>query len=121
MTIGRNKGPAKPRIYRGGEARQRSVGTKMSKSEYHRVLNAAGSLTPSEWLRKVALAAADRQPIETVVLIETLAHHRMMLNLVVKLAGHQPITAADVKTLQAEIDRDKLQRAYERLEHAEEL
>lgn len=104
----------RPPVRRGGEARERSVGTKMSHSEYNRILVAAGALSPSEWLRKVALDAADRQPIERVVLIETLATQRLLMNL---LDG-RTWDPAMVKKLHAEIDRDKLQRARERLDQA---
>lgn len=120
MAIGRHKSKSasKPRRTHGGVLRDKSLGTKVSGVEYDRIVNATGTLSPGEWLRGVAIRAAERPvPIDEVILTELLATQRLLVNLFGLIAADQkePLTAGVIKTLLAEVDDDKLHRAHKRL------
>jgi hypothetical protein len=78
------RGPNDPPIVRNhhGIKRDRSVGTRLTESEYQRLIHACGGMPPSEWVRGVLLARLDGQPPEHLVRLtaEVLDVRRLILN-----------------------------------------
>jgi hypothetical protein len=97
---------------RGSLARIASVSTKVTRSEFEAFRARAGTETVSEWARTILLRELqDSTPADALLLSELLATQRLLLN----LHNGRQWDAQSIKQLQEEIDRDKLQRAYERL------
>jgi hypothetical protein len=89
------------------QARNRTVGCKMTDSEYERLSAVAegDGMTLGEWVREVLLErAGGRKPsvIEETVLAETLALRTILLNAFYKLAQGEKLTTEE---MQAIIDR----------------
>ena len=99
-----------------GPLRDRSLGTKLTEVEYARVEAAAlrAGIGLSEWCRRVALSAADRddgQRPDDVLLAELLALRAVLLNVMFRLANGGGITQEEMRQLIERADKDKQKRA----------
>jgi hypothetical protein len=86
------------------QPRNRTVGCKMTDSEYERLAAVAegDGMTLGEWVREVLLERADgRKPsvIEETLLAETLALRTILLNAFYKLAQGAKLTMGDMQEL----------------------
>ena len=95
--------------------RTKSLGTKVSESEYATIAALAGEKRLSEWVRQVVLAAATPDPVMQIVLAELLALRTILLNLHFALAAGEMVTADAMYRLIDRADQDKIQKAQERL------
>ena len=102
------------------QPRNRTVGCKMSDSEYERLAAVAeqDGQTLGEWCREVLLERTDgRKPsaIEESVLAEVLALRTILLNLHFTVAKGEPITAEGMQAIIERADAGKAKKASERL------
>ena len=101
--------------------RVRSLGTKVSESEYAACEKVAAGcgLTVSEWCRQVVLAATGLgvpgQEAE-VILSEVLALRMIVMNLIYRQATGAPLNEEQMRQLVEQADADKLRKAGERLQ-----
>ena len=93
----------------------RSIGTKVTETEYAILVAMAGDQRLSAWVRQVLLATARSQAAEPIVLAELLALRTILLNLHFAVATGAPPTADDMRQLIDRADHDKMQKAQERL------
>src|SRR5277367_6654825 len=105
------------------QIRNRTVGCKMSDSEYERLSAVVESegMTLGEWCREVLLERADgRKPsvIEETLLAEVLALRTILLNAFYKLAQGEKLTTEEMQAIIERADAGKAKKAAERLEAA---
>jgi hypothetical protein len=101
-------------------SRTKSVGTKVTESEYARLEACAceEGFSVSEWCRNVLLERSKgERPTETqkVTFAEILALRTILLNLHFALARAETITADTMQAIIERADRDKVKKATERL------
>ena len=101
--------------------RVRSLGTKVSESEYAACEKAAAGCgqTVSEWCRQVVLEATAEPAAggeAEVILSEVLALRTILMNLLYRQAAGIPTNEEQMKQLIAKADGDKLRKAGERLQ-----
>ena len=102
------------------QIRNRTVGCKMTDSEYERLSAEVESegMTLGEWVREVLLERADgRKPsmIEETLLAEVLALRTILLNAFYKFAQGEKLTAEEMQAIIDRADANKVQKAIERL------
>jgi hypothetical protein len=105
------------------QLRNRTVGSKVTESEYTRLSTIAErrGVTLGEWCREVLLACAnDSQEVtvtaaEKALLAEVVALRTILLNALYKLAPQEDLTDQDLDRLIERADKDRYQRARERL------
>ena len=102
------------------QIRNRTVGCKMTDSEYERLSAVVQSegMTLGEWCREVLLERAEgRKPsvIEETLLAEVLALRTILLNAFYKLAQGEKLTAEEMQAIIERADANKVQKAIERL------
>ena len=102
------------------QIRNRTVGCKMTDSEYERLAAVAegDGMTLGEWVREVLLERADgRKPsvIEETLLAEVLALRTILLNLHFTVAKGEAITAEGMQEIIERADAGKTKKAAERL------
>jgi hypothetical protein len=105
------------------QLRNRTVGSKVTESEYAQLAAIAerGGVTLGEWCREVLLACAnDSQEVtvtaaEQALLAEVVALRTILLNALYKLAPQEDLTDRDLDRLIERADKDRFQRARERL------
>jgi hypothetical protein len=98
------------------QPRNRTVGCKMTDSEYERLSAVAegDGMTLGEWVREVLLERADgRKPsvIEETLLAETLALRTILLNAFYKLAQGEKLTAEEMQGIIERADAGKAKKA----------
>jgi len=106
--------------------RNRTVGSKVTESEYAQLAAIAEreGITVGEWCRNVLLArvnagqAIAATAAEQALLAEIVALRAILLNALYKLAPHEDLTDQDLDRLIERADRDRFQRANERLRAA---
>jgi mobilization protein NikA len=99
-----------------GPLRDRSLGTKLTEVEYARVEAAAlrAGVGLSEWCRRAALDAADRDGSQTpdgVLLAELLALRAVLLNVMFRMTNGDALSKEEMRQLIERADRDKHKRA----------
>jgi hypothetical protein len=102
------------------QIRNRTVGCKMTDSEYERLSAVVESegMTLGEWCREVLLERADgRKPsvIEETLLAEVLALRTILLNLHFTVAKGEAITAEGMQEIIERADAGKTTKAAQRL------
>ena len=105
------------------QLRNRTVGSKVTESEYARLAAIAErkGVTLGEWCREVLLASTnDSQKVtataaEQALLAEVVALRTILLNALYKLAPQEDLTDRDLDRLIERADKDRFQRARERL------
>ena len=105
------------------QLRTRTVGSKVTESEYARLSAIAErrGVTLGEWCREVLLAHAnDPQEVtpttaEQALLAEVVALRTILLNALYKLAPQEDLTDRELDRLIERADKDRFQRARERL------
>ena len=105
------------------QLRNRTVGSKVTESEYARLAAIAErkGVTLGEWCREVLLATTnDSQEVtattaEQALLAEVVALRTILLNALYKLAPQEYLTDRDLDRLIERADKDRFQRARERL------
>ncbi len=102
------------------QIRNRTVGCKMTDSEYERLSAVVESegMTLGEWCREVLLESAEgRKPsvIEETLLAEVLALRTILLNLHFTVAKGEAITAEGMQEIIERADAGKAKKAAERL------
>src|SRR5690242_19911212 len=100
--------------------RTRSVGTKVTEEEYAQLEICAldRRLSISEWCRTVLLERAEgarANGTDETMLAEVLALRTILLNLHFALANGQAITADEMQAIIERADRDKEDKAAQRL------
>ena len=95
--------------------RTKSVSTKVTDEEYAQLEALAGEQTISEWARDVLLKAAKPNSGEQVILAEVVALRTILLNALYKLGQKEGLSAEEMQELIELADRDRFQRAKERL------
>ena len=109
------------------QLRNRTVGSKVTESEYAQLAAIAEreGVTVGEWCRDMLLArvnAGQAIPVvtaaEQALLAEILALRAILLNALYKLAPTEDLTDQDLDRLIERADRDRFQRANERLRAA---
>lgn len=108
------------------QLRNRTVGCKMSDSEYEKLAAVAeqDGMTLGEWVREVLLERMEgRKPsvIEETVLAETLALRTILLNAFYKLAQGEKLTGDEMQAIIDRADTGKAAKASERLGAAPEM
>jgi len=106
--------------------RNRTVGSKVTESEYAQLAAIAEreGITVGEWCRNVLLArvnagqAIAATAAEQALLAEIVALRAILLNALYKLAPHEDLTDQDLDRFIERADRDRFQRANERLRAA---
>jgi hypothetical protein len=98
------------------QIRNRTVGCKMTDSEYERLSAVVESegMTLGEWCREVLLERAEgRKPsaIEEALLAEVLALRTILLNAFYKLAQGEKLTAEEMQAIIDRADAGKVQKA----------
>ena len=101
--------------------RTKSIGTKITETEYVRLEELAGKsgLSMSEWVRKVLLDRLERQPAkatEETVLAELLGLRTILLNLLFTTAKGETLTAEQMQSMIEKADSGKIDRARKLLE-----
>jgi hypothetical protein len=96
----------------------RCVSTKLTEADYATCLERAGSRSLGEWAREVLLAAATRRPIEELLLAEVLAERTIVIYLLYVLVTQGPPSPEQMQELIDRVDREKTQRAVDRLTNA---
>jgi hypothetical protein len=94
-------------------ARLRSVGTKVSDAIYSKIVEAAGPLRISEWLRQVVIAAAS-EPSPTMLLAEVLALRTIVVTVQFALGAGETLTPDVMQRLIDRADAEKLRQALAR-------
>lgn len=105
------------------QLRNRTVGSKMTDSEYQRLVAVAEheGLTLGEWCREVLLERASsnarKQPsaTEQTLLAEFVALRMILLNALCKLGQKVELSEHDLQELAELADQERFQRAQERL------
>jgi len=105
------------------QLRNRTVGSKMTESEYEQLLGLAerAGLTLGEWCREVLLARANadvgKNPStpEQILLVELMALRAILLNALFKLAQGAVLTTEELDRLIERADSERFERAQERL------
>ncbi len=105
------------------QLRNRTVGSKMTESEYERLVAVAerDGLTLGEWCREVLLARASTtegtKPIATekTLLAEVMALRTILLNALFKLAQGTVLTTEELDRLIERADGERFERAQERV------
>ena len=102
------------------QIRNRTVGCKMTDSEYERLSGVVESegMTLGEWVREVLLERIEgRKPsvIEETLLAEVLALRTILLNLHFSVAKGETITAEGMQAIIDRADAGKAKKAAERL------
>jgi len=108
------------------QLRNRTVGSKMTESEYDQVVAVAEreGLTLGEWCREVLLAHAHssdlKKPsaIEQTLLAEFVALRMILLNALCKLGQKVELSERDLQDLAELADQERFRRAQERLVEA---
>jgi hypothetical protein len=108
------------------QLRNRTVGSKMTESEYDQVVAVAEreGLTIGEWCREVLLAHANssdlKKPsaIEQTLLAEFVALRMILLNALCKLGQKVELSERDLQDLAELADQERFRRAQERLAEA---
>lgn len=105
------------------QLRNRTVGCKMSESEYEKLAAVAeqDGMTLGEWVREVLLERMEgRKPtvIEETVLAETLALRTILLNAFYKLAQGEKLSGDEMQAIIERADAAKAKKASERLAKA---
>ena len=95
--------------------RTRCVSTKLTEADYATCAELAGSKTLSEWTREIVLAAVTRRPIEELLLAEVLALRTIVINLQFAVVTQGAPTVDQMQGLIDRADRQKAQKAVERL------
>ena len=95
--------------------RTKSISTKVTEEEYEAIATRADPQTVSAWARGILVGAARPDPLQFLLLAEFLALRTIVINLVFGLASGPPSTEA-VHSLIEKADRDKLNKAAERIE-----
>jgi hypothetical protein len=111
------------------QLRNRTVGSKMTESEYEELVAVAQreGLTLGEWCREVLLAHANsgalQKPsaVEQTLLAEFVALRIILLNALSRLGQNVEVSEHDLRELVELADRERFQRAQERLEAAQRL
>jgi hypothetical protein len=101
------------------QIRNRTVGTKMTDSEYERLAAVAESEGQSlgEWCREVLFERIDGQKshgAELTVLAEVLALRMILLNVHYHVAQGDKLTAEEMQELIERADQDKAKKAADR-------
>jgi len=104
------------------QLRNRTVGSKMTESEYERLVAVAerDGLTLGEWCREVLLAQAntteETRPLATerTLLAEVMALRTILLNALFKLAQGAVLTTEELDRLIERADGERFERAQER-------
>ncbi len=105
------------------QLRNRTVGSKMTASEYEKLVTVAerDGLTLGEWCRAVLLSQASTtegtRPIATeqTLLTEVMALRMILLNALFKLAQGAVLTTEELDRLIERADGERYERARERL------
>jgi hypothetical protein len=105
------------------QLRNRTVGSKMTESEYEKLIAVAGrdGLTLGEWCREVLLARANaivgKKPStpEQTLLAEVMALRTILLNALFKLAQGVVLTTDELDRLIERADGERFERAQERV------
>ena len=104
------------------QLRNRTVGSKLTESEHAQLAAIAEreGVTLGEWCREVLLASANSQAVtataaEQALLAEVVALRTILLNALYKLAPQEELTDRDLDRLIERADKDRFQRARERL------
>ena len=105
------------------QLRNRTVGSKVTESEYAQLASIAEreGVTVGEWCRDVLLGrvntgqAIAATAAEQALLAEIVALRAILLNALYKLAPQEDLTDQDLDRLIERADRDRFQRANERL------
>src|SRR2546429_8279007 len=105
------------------QLRNRTVGSKMTESEYEKLVAVAerDGLTLGEWCRDVLLARANtnegKQPNipEQTLLAEVMALRTILLNALFKLAQGAALTTEELDRLIERADGERFERAQERV------
>ena len=105
------------------QLRNRTVGSKMTESEYEQLLTIAErqGLTLGEWCREVLLARANtnewKKPntTEQILFAEVMALRTILLNALFKLAQGAVLTTEELDRLIERADGERFERAQERL------
>src|SRR6266550_357818 len=108
------------------QLRNRTVGSKMTESEYEKLVTVAEreGLTLGEWCREVLLAQActneGTRPIaiERTLLAEMMALRAILLNALFKLAQGTVLTTEELDRLIERADGERVERAQERIAEA---
>jgi hypothetical protein len=100
--------------------RTKSVGTKVSEGEFAALETRAraSGLTLSEWVRDVLLASSPEAGAEAanqVLLGELLALRTILINLLFGISSGEKLTAEEMKKLIERADRDKTEKARQRV------
>jgi len=108
------------------QLRSRTVGSKMTQSEYEKLVTVAerDGLTLGEWCREVLLAQASNtegtRPMATeqTLLAEVMALRMVLLNALFKLAQGAVLTTEELDRLIERADGERFERAQERVGQA---
>ena len=108
------------------QLRNRTVGSKMTESEYEQLVAVAEreGLTLGEWCREVLLAHANanesKKPsaTEQTLLAEFVALRMILLNALCKLGQKVELSERDLQELAELADQERFRRAQERLAEA---
>jgi hypothetical protein len=108
------------------QLRNRTVGSKMTESEYDQVVAVAEreGLTLGEWCRDVLLAHANCSDLkkpsvtEQTLLAEFVVLRMILLNALCKLGQRVELSERDLQVLAEMADRERFSRAQERLAEA---
>ena len=95
--------------------RTKSVGTKVTESEYEAIARRAEPLTVSEWVRGILLSSTQPDPLHFLLLVEFLALRTIVLNLNFALAANDPPTTEAMHALIDRADAQKLSKAKDRI------
>jgi hypothetical protein len=95
--------------------RTRCVSTKLTEADYATCAELAGAKTLSEWTREIVLAAVTRRPIEELLLAEVLAPRTIVINLQFAVVTQGAPTTDQMRALIDRVDREKAQKAQDRL------
>jgi len=110
----RDRSAASPNALKAA-LRARCVSTKLTEAEYATCAELAGSKSLSEWTREVLLAAVTRRPIEELLLAEVLALRTIVVNLQFAVVTRGAPTPDQMQGLIGRADREKAQKAVDRL------
>jgi len=105
------------------QLRNRTVGSKMTESEYEKLVAVAecDGLTLGEWCREVLLARANAivgknsSTPEQTLLAEVMALRTILLNALFKLAQGVALTTEELDLLIERADGERFERAQERV------
>ena len=95
--------------------RRRCLSTKVTEDEYATFESLAGDQSLSEWARDILLNARRRTGIEQILLAEFLALRTIVVNLQWASANGATPTADAMQALIERADREKVQKAIDRL------